>query len=151
MGGMAVTVERLEVGRRIRELRQRQDISLLKLSALAQVSVGHLSEVERGQSTLTSEKFARVAGALGASSDSLLGGVLGQSDRSVVMPAALAEVSEELGLTYSQTLRLYAAHRSLIPRQAGVTEDNFTQSEWRAFFEKVREFLLPRTVTPPRG
>lgn len=133
--------ERATIGRKIRWLRHQKNISLATLSDRAEISVGHLSQVERGQSTLTSEKLARVAGVLEVSADYLLGGGSADAPPGIQIPPALAELSEELQLTYAQTLRLYAARRSLVARRSTGEQQVFTKEQWREFHNKVKEYL----------
>ena len=65
----------------LRRQRQRQSRTLREVSAAARVSLGYLSEVERGQKEASSELLAAICSALG-----------------VRMSEVLREVSEELAL-----------------------------------------------------
>lgn len=65
----------------LRCLRQRQGRTLRDVSAAAQVSLGYLSEVERGQKEASSELLASICDALG-----------------VPMSLVLREVSDQLAL-----------------------------------------------------
>ncbi len=65
----------------LRRLRQRQGRTLRDVSAAAQVSLGYLSEVERGQKEASSELLASICDALG-----------------VPMSLVLREVSDQLAL-----------------------------------------------------
>jgi transcriptional regulator with XRE-family HTH domain len=55
----------LNVGPRLRALRKSQELSLVDLSAQAELSIGMLSQIERGISTPSLNSLARIAGALG--------------------------------------------------------------------------------------
>ena len=55
---------RREIGDVLRDVRQRQGRTLREVSASASVSLGYLSEVERGQKEASSEILASVAEAL---------------------------------------------------------------------------------------
>ena len=57
-------VLRREIGDVLRDARQRQGRTLREVSSLARVSLGYLSEVERGQKEASSEILASVADAL---------------------------------------------------------------------------------------
>jgi transcriptional regulator with XRE-family HTH domain len=57
-------VLRQVVGETLRSLRLRQRRTLREVSASARVSLGYLSEVERGQKEPSSELLAAIAGAL---------------------------------------------------------------------------------------
>ena len=55
---------RQEIGDVLREQRQQQSRTLREVSAAARVSLGYLSEVERGQKEASSELLASICGAL---------------------------------------------------------------------------------------
>jgi len=59
-----MVVLRQEIGEVLREIRQRQGRTLREVSHLARVSLGYLSEVERGQKEASSELLASIAQAL---------------------------------------------------------------------------------------
>jgi transcriptional regulator with XRE-family HTH domain len=59
-----VPVLRQVVGETLRGLRMRQRRTLREISADARVSLGYLSEVERGQKEASSELLAAICGAL---------------------------------------------------------------------------------------
>jgi len=56
---------RSQLGEALRRIRQRQGRSLREVSAAARVSLGYLSEVERGQKEASSELLAAICTALG--------------------------------------------------------------------------------------
>lgn len=55
---------RREIGDVLRDARQRQGRTLREVSAAARVSLGYLSEVERGQKEASSELLSSICGAL---------------------------------------------------------------------------------------
>lgn len=57
-------VLRREIGEVLRAARQRQGRTLREVSAAARVSLGYLSEVERGQKEASSELLAAICSAL---------------------------------------------------------------------------------------
>jgi transcriptional regulator with XRE-family HTH domain len=63
-GVEAMTVLRQVVGETLRALRLRQRRTLREVSSRARVSLGYLSEVERGQKEPSSELLAAITGAL---------------------------------------------------------------------------------------
>ena len=75
------------LGDALRRLRQRQGRTLREVSAAARVSLGYLSEVERGQKEASSELLAAICSALGAP--------LSQVFREVSDNFALAELQSE--------------------------------------------------------
>src|SRR5215472_3901881 len=75
------------LGDALRRLRLRQGRTLREVSASARVSLGYLSEVERGQKEASSELLAAICGALGTP--------LSQVFREVSDNFALAELQSE--------------------------------------------------------
>ena len=75
------------LGDALRRLRQRQGRTLREVSASARVSLGYLSEVERGQKEASSELLAAICAALGTP--------LSQIFREVSDNFALAELQSE--------------------------------------------------------
>ncbi|MEU9829984.1 helix-turn-helix transcriptional regulator [Streptosporangium sp. NPDC048047] len=75
----------------LRRLRVRQSRTLREVSTLARVSLGYLSEVERGQKEASSELLASICGALGVP--------LSQVLREVSDQFALAELQHAPVLT----------------------------------------------------
>lgn len=74
------------LGEVLRQLRQRQGRTLREVSAEARVSLGYLSEIERGQKEASSELLASVCAALGVPLSHVL--------REVGDQLALAELQE---------------------------------------------------------
>jgi len=67
-----MAVLRTLIGEALRATRLRQDRTLREVSALAQISLGYLSEVERGQKEASSELLAGICRALGVRLSDLL-------------------------------------------------------------------------------
>ena len=62
---MKTLLMREMVGETLRDLRVRSSLTLREVSARARVSLGYLSEVERGQKEASSEMLNAICGALG--------------------------------------------------------------------------------------
>lgn len=69
---------RRELGDVLRGLRQRQGRTLREVSSTARVSLGYLSEVERGQKEASSELLSSICGALDTPLSDLLREVSGR-------------------------------------------------------------------------
>jgi len=93
------------LGDALRRLRLRQGRTLREVSAAARVSLGYLSEVERGQKEASSELLASICGALGAP-----------------LSQVLREVSDSFALAELQSEPVFAGVRELPPDVAGVPE-----------------------------
>jgi transcriptional regulator with XRE-family HTH domain len=93
------------LGDALRRLRLRQGRTLREVSAAARVSLGYLSEVERGQKEASSELLASICGALGAP-----------------MSQLLREVSDSFALAELQSEPVFTGVRVLSPDVARVPE-----------------------------
>lgn len=71
-GGGTVALLRRLLGDALRRRRQEQRRTLREVSSAARVSLGYLSEVERGQKEASSELLACICGALGVRLSDLL-------------------------------------------------------------------------------
>ena len=76
--GIAVIVLRQVIGDELRRRRQDQGRTLRDVSAAAAVSLGYLSEVERGQKEASSELLAAICGALDVPLSDILSSVTDQ-------------------------------------------------------------------------
>jgi transcriptional regulator with XRE-family HTH domain len=94
---------RQEIGDVLRLVRQRQNRTLREVSSEARVSLGYLSEVERGQKEASSELLASICDALGVPLSAVLREV---SDRIAVaegfvipdtIPAEFTKLAEPAG------------------------------------------------------
>src|SRR5271157_6228450 len=101
-GSAAMVLLRQLLGDVLRRLRLRQGRTLREVSASARVSLGYLSEVERGQKEASSELLAAICGALNTP--------LSQVFREVSDNFALAELQNEpvLGIPREPGLRVPA-------------------------------------------
>src|SRR5699024_7002186 len=82
-----MTLLRIEIGDALRTARRRQGRTLREVSSSARVSLGYLSEVERGQKEASSELLASICGALEVPLSNVL--------REVADNIALAELQRE--------------------------------------------------------
>ena len=91
---------RREIGDVLREQRQTQHRTLREVSAAARVSLGYLSEVERGQKEASSELLASICGALDVPMSKVLSQVserVAVAERVAVDRAARERVAVERG------------------------------------------------------
>lgn len=65
MNGQASASTRIEVGKRIRALREREGISLRKFALMVGVSYPYLSRVENGKQAATVDVLDKIARGLG--------------------------------------------------------------------------------------
>lgn len=135
--------QRLEVGRRIKRLRQAQDITGQELAKRSNISAGYLSEVERGLSAVSVDKLKQVAEGLGVGVDVLLGDYPAdaQGQNVVQIPSALSSAAEQLNLSYRATLALFQGQRSLLARRSKSEQSEWDVDQWVKFYEQVKDYL----------
>jgi transcriptional regulator with XRE-family HTH domain len=127
------------LGDALRRLRLRQGRTLREVSAAARVSLGYLSEVERGQKEASSELLASICGALGAP-----------------LSQVLREVSDSFALAELQNEPMFTGVRELTPavarmRQpdAKVEQLELTPAAGRkAAVRRTTEFSVPSRQQP---
>lgn len=73
------------LGETLRELRTAEKLTLREVSSQARVSLGYLSEIERGQKEASSELLNAICGALGVPLSSLLRQVGDRIDATAVV------------------------------------------------------------------
>jgi len=134
---------RIEVGKRIKRLRQAQDLTGHELAKRSSISAGYLSELERGLSAVSVDKLKQVAQGLGVGVDVLLGEQSPEvQDQSVIqIPAALSAAAEKLNLSYRATLALFQGQRSLLARRSKAEHGEWDVDQWLKFHEQVKDYL----------
>jgi transcriptional regulator with XRE-family HTH domain len=85
-----MTLLRRELGDVLREQRRAQGRTLREVSASASVSLGYLSEVERGEKEASSELLASICGALDAPLSEVLSAVSERVAESEALTAPVA-------------------------------------------------------------
>ena len=120
----------------LRRLRQRQGRTLREVSASARVSLGYLSEVERGQKEASSELLAAICTAL----NTPLSHVLGEVSDSF----ALAELQNEAELQSEPVLASAGASRNgQSPVGQSAAAQSATSPVGRPPLERAERELLP--------
>jgi len=138
------TESKLEIGNRIRGLRKKRGLNLQQLSKESGISVGYLSDIERGESALSGEKIASIARILSTSTDYLLSGrnpTLSPTPLEINIPATLSTLAVTQDLSYEQTIRLLEGRRSLIARRSSGKNQDWTEEHWEEFYNNVKEYL----------
>jgi transcriptional regulator with XRE-family HTH domain len=127
------------LGDALRRLRLRQGRTLREVSAAARVSLGYLSEVERGQKEASSELLASICGALGAP-----------------LSQVLREVSDNFALAELQSEPVFTGVRELTPGGAAIREPDATVEQLeltpagdrKAAVRDSTEFSVPPSQQP---
>src|SRR4029453_18730578 len=94
-GGGAMVLLRRVIGDALRARRQGQHRTLREVSTAANVSLGYLSEIERGQKEASSELLAAICDALGARLSEVLGEVSDTLSLAEEMDGVLVPVEEK--------------------------------------------------------
>jgi transcriptional regulator with XRE-family HTH domain len=115
------------LGDALRRLRLRQGRTLREVSAAARVSLGYLSEVERGRKEASSELLASICGALGAPLSQLL-----------------REVSDNFALAELQNEPVFTGVREISPDVPRVPEP-------AASAEQLDKAATPTKIVVPEG
>jgi transcriptional regulator with XRE-family HTH domain len=134
---------RVLIGRRIKEIRVAQEMTLQELAKKSDVSAGFISEVERGLVSISTPKLMDICEALGVSTADVL------NDRprpapmpgTVEIPSALSEVADRMNLPHRVVLQLLGGKQSLTARRSHSREQEWGPDEWLKFFNQVREFI----------
>lgn len=129
------------VGDRIREIREKKNLTQDQLAEKAKLSKGFLSDVENNKKNISSQFLLKIANALGASVDFLLVGETKKNitQEAVVIPPSLSQAAEELKLSYSETLEILNAHNSVIARRSSKSIRDFTVENWKEFHKAIKE------------
>lgn len=129
------------IGERIREIREKRKMTQEELARIAHLSKGFLSDVENNKRNIGSVGLLRLSNSLGASVDYLLSGEKrGDIEESqVVIPQELSQAAEELNITYSETLELLNAHKSIVARRSNRAIKVFTVEDWKKLYEAIKE------------
>ena len=134
---------REEVGRRIKRLRQAQDMTVHDLAKKSSISAGYLSEVERGLSAVSIDKLKQIAEGLGINTEALLDDSQtdAQSPNVVQIPSALSSAAEQLNLSWRATLALFQGKKSLLAKRSNSEEAEWDVNEWVKFYHQVKDYL----------
>ena len=85
--------EAVAIGRRIKQARLGRKMTQEKLAEEAETSIQFLSQLENGEQTMTMVKFGKLVTALRVSSDYLLFGRSGLSDKAALAAEFMAEMT----------------------------------------------------------
>ena len=109
---MPKTKLNIEVGDRIRQMREYQRLSREKVAESANISTQFLADIERGNKSMTAATIIGIAEALGVSTDYLLlGRKLSEDDGSKLrvlmstLPPDRRQLAEEMLLLFLQAVR----------------------------------------------
>ena len=127
-------------GERIREIREKRDMTQDQLATQVKLSKSFLSEIENNNRNVSSQALLRIANILGASVDYLLTGESKEttSKRPIVIPPELSRAAEELQLTFNQTVDLLEAQRSIIARRTHKSIKSLSVADWKELHKTLK-------------
>jgi transcriptional regulator with XRE-family HTH domain len=133
---------RAEVGKRIKRLRQGQEMTVHELAKRSGISAGYLSEVERGLSAVSIDKLKQVADGLCVGVEALLeDSPTEASEHMVQIPSALSLAADQLNLTHRATLALFQGQKSLLARRSSAVHTEWDVDQWVKFYHQVKDYL----------
>lgn len=129
------------VGDRIREIREARRMTQDQLAEQSGISKGFLSDVENDKRNVSSDNLLRIANVLGASLDYLLRGTSSEAvgRGPITIPPELAQAAEKLNLSYTGTVELLEAHRSVIARRSNKQAKQFTAEDWENLYRAIQK------------
>jgi transcriptional regulator with XRE-family HTH domain len=135
--------KKLSTGTRIKEIREKRDLTQEQLAKKAGISKGFLSDVENDKRNIGSQGLLRIANELGASVDYLLAGRVMENveNEQIIIPQELSQAAEDLKLSYSETLDLVKTFNSAVARRGKTYRKELTVDGWKKFHEAIKEAL----------
>ncbi|QIZ34117.1 helix-turn-helix domain-containing protein [Saccharopolyspora sp. ASAGF58] len=140
------------VGERLRRARTAQSRTLRDVSRAARVSLGYLSEVERGRKEASSELLASICGALDLPLPELLVTVAGDLDETLLVPSVVEQAtSAEIdgGRLVPSLIGTELSDAELAQQQLAGAEAG-ADAEPRACAERLQPMLSQRIGAPVR-
>ncbi|GAA0519946.1 hypothetical protein GCM10011581_10040 [Saccharopolyspora subtropica] len=140
------------VGERLRRARTAQSRTLRDVSRAARVSLGYLSEVERGRKEASSELLASICDALDLPLPELLVTVAGDLDETMVAPSVVEQpaAGEVDGGQLVPSLIGTELSESELAQQQLTGADNGAAAEPRARADRLQPMLSQRISAPVR-
>ncbi|PYP90834.1 MAG: hypothetical protein DMG65_10010 [Candidatus Angelobacter sp. Gp1-AA117] len=130
------------LGDRIREVREERGWTLEKLAEKTGLSRSFLSEVENNKATPSAESVLKISNALGVSLDYLLKGEIGKEERErkpVEIPPTLSAVAAEEHWSFNETMRVLAAHNSVVGNRGNTFKRQPSKEEWKQLHEAIKK------------
>lgn len=130
------------VGDRIKHRRRKLGLSQDALALRAGISKSFLSDLETGKRSVGAETLLDLGRAMDLSLDFLMTGqVSGDPKPEVPIPAALAALADDEGLSVRQALTLLRMQEQVIANRKAPRRKALDRVDWREFYRAVRKFL----------
>lgn len=131
-------------GPRIRQRRIEIGLTQQTLAQLADISVGFVSEIEKGKRNPSGRVLLRIASALRTTTDWVLRGVepeRGVASQHVLIPPELSEAARQAGLSYTATVSVLKAYRQVVAERGGEPEHAPSPDEWLDMYRTLRRYI----------
>lgn len=142
------------IGGRIRQRRRELNLTQEVLAENAEVSKSFVSEIEGGRTSASGLIYLRIANTLDVSVEWILTGELPEmpmiKQERIAIPGFVAELAEEEGWSYGETLDVAAALQTVVARRSKGRGWEPGREELRALAAAVRR-LRPDRVPDKRG
>ncbi len=131
-------------GQRIQALRSARGLTQDELAKRVSLSKSFLSEIENDHAMPGGEVLLRLAEVLGTSTDYLLKGeTVGEATLAdpVAIPPELADIADELHLSYRATVALLDARRLVLARRGRPDKKAWDAEDWRRLYDRLKDYL----------
>jgi transcriptional regulator with XRE-family HTH domain len=131
-------------GGRVRELRDKQQLTQQALAERAGMSVSFLSEIENDHRNPSGRILVQLATALSTTMDYILRGAEPApvaTREPVAIPPELAAAAERSGLSYRATATLFDAYRQIVARRGTEPEKPPSPEEWLAMYYALKKYI----------
>jgi transcriptional regulator with XRE-family HTH domain len=131
------------VGERIRQQRQKLDLTQERLATSAGISKGFLSDVETNTRNPSAEYLLRIANALGVTLDYLMKGGAEPTSRAkrIGFPASLAIFATKKGLSFSVAKAVLDAKLQFVANRRDTIDEDLESFDWEGFYEAIKDYL----------
>jgi transcriptional regulator with XRE-family HTH domain len=135
----------MNLGQRIKKLREDKHIRQQELAERAGISVGFLSEIENNHRPSASARvLLKIATALGSTIDYLTTGRVepqAANPEPVTIPPDLRLAAERANLSFKTTATLAEAYHQIVARRGGGLEKPPTADEWLTMYHVLRRYI----------
>jgi transcriptional regulator with XRE-family HTH domain len=130
------------IGERIKNRRLELGLSQDTLAQQAGISKSFLSDLETGKRSIGAETLLDLGRAMNVSLDFLMSGEeSGDPKPDVQMPAGLAALAGEEGLSFRQALTLLQMQEQILANRKKPQKWELEKVDWKGFYLAVKKFL----------
>lgn len=134
----------MNVGERIKRIRQYLDWTQDRLAQESGLSKSFISEIENDKANMSGENLLKLASALNTSLDYLMKGEPeseGRKEKAVEIPPALSAMAEEQGLSYRSTVLLLKTQDAWMAKRSSKEKKLMSKEDWHEVYNVLRKHL----------